>query len=253
MPRKAKPAAEDGRVPDTYQPESFTPFSVPDEIGPWGCPIIGHGWEDADQLLAHPENFRIHPRAQQDALEGSLNAVGWFDEVTVNVTTGHVIDGHLRDELSITHGSKVPVRYVRMSEDNERLVLASKDAISAAAVTDGDKLNELLGQLTINNEGLDNLFASLLSDAQKTTMQDVAGDGTDAEKESTQRDIGDKKTQIKPVLYADEIAVFESALRQTGEKNRGHALIQVCKFYLENGQANPVRQCDDTLESLLAH
>jgi hypothetical protein len=50
---------------------------------------------------------------------------------------------------------------------------------------------------------------------------------------STDRKMGDKKKQIKPVLYADEIAIFEQALRATGMINRGQALISICKHYLE--------------------
>jgi hypothetical protein len=62
---------------------------------------------------------------------------------------------------------------------------------------------------------------------------EVAG-ALDGESVSKDRVMGDRKKQIKPVLYADEIAVFEQALRATGINNRGQALITVCKFYLDN-------------------
>ena len=80
MARKAKeqPKAAAGPAIETCQPQNFTPFEVPTEIGPFGCVIIGHGWENADQLLAHPSNPRIHPKAQQDALKGSLDTLGWY-------------------------------------------------------------------------------------------------------------------------------------------------------------------------------
>ena len=39
----------------------------------WRNRIIGSGEEAPDQLLANPANWRIHPKAQQDALAGALD------------------------------------------------------------------------------------------------------------------------------------------------------------------------------------
>lgn len=50
---------------------------------------------------------------------------------------------------------------------------------------------------------------------------------------STERQLGDRKKQIKPVLYADEVATFEAALKRTGLTNRGQAVVAVCRFYLD--------------------
>jgi hypothetical protein len=54
------------------------------------------------------------------------------------------------------------------------------------------------------------------------------------EPKSNDRKMGDKSKQIKPVLYADELADFELAIRATGQKNRGQALLKICRYYLEN-------------------
>ena len=64
---------------------------------------------------------------------------------------------------------------------------------------------------------------------------------------ATPRQLGDRHKQIKAVLYVDELAVFEAALRQTGLKNRGEALIEICRVYLGQMPADPV----DELESIL--
>ena len=78
---------------------------------------------DPDQLLANPANFRVHPKAQQEALAGVLDQVGWVQNVLVNQRTGHVVDGHLRVGLAISRGEpSVPVLYVDLSPDEERLV-----------------------------------------------------------------------------------------------------------------------------------
>jgi DNA modification methylase len=54
------------------------------QLPKWRNRIVGHGEEDPTQLLANPKNWRIHPKAQQDALVGVLNEVGWVQDVIVN-------------------------------------------------------------------------------------------------------------------------------------------------------------------------
>jgi hypothetical protein len=47
----------------------------------WRNRITGSGQEAPDQLLANPANWRIHPKAQQDALAGVLDQGGWVQQV----------------------------------------------------------------------------------------------------------------------------------------------------------------------------
>lgn len=51
---------------------------------------------------------------------------------------------------------------------------------------------------------------------------------------SNDRKLGDPQRQIKPVLYVDELATFENAIKAAGDKNRGRALIKICEYYLQN-------------------
>jgi hypothetical protein len=46
--------------------------------------------------------------------------------------------------------------------------------------------------------------------------------------------LGVQKAKIKPVLYADQLVIFEQAMRMTHIENRGSALLTICNFYLEN-------------------
>jgi hypothetical protein len=65
-----------------------------------------------DQLLANPANWRIHPQAQQDALAGALDQVGWVQQVLVNQRSGFVVDGHARVALALSRGeASVPVHH----------------------------------------------------------------------------------------------------------------------------------------------
>jgi len=71
---------------------------------PWRDRIVSSGEEAPDQLLANPRSWRIHPKAQQDALGSVLDRVGWVSGVLVNRTTGRLVDGHLRVELALSRG-----------------------------------------------------------------------------------------------------------------------------------------------------
>src|SRR3972149_521978 len=100
----------------------------------WGNRIVGAGEEAPDQLLANPGNWRLHPRNQQAALAGALDTVGWVQQVMVNRRTGFVVDGHARVALAISRNEpSVPVLYVDLSPDEEALVLATLDPLSAMA------------------------------------------------------------------------------------------------------------------------
>jgi len=96
----------------------------------WRNRITGSGEEASDQLLANPANWRIHPKAQQDALAGALDQVGWVQQVMVNRRTGFVVDGHARVALALRRGEPtVPVLYVDLDANEEALVLATLDPI----------------------------------------------------------------------------------------------------------------------------
>jgi len=57
--------------------------------------IVGSGEADPAALVANPRNWRTHPAEQGAALTGVLERVGWVQQVIVNRTTGHLVDGHL--------------------------------------------------------------------------------------------------------------------------------------------------------------
>ena len=92
------------------------------------------------------------------------------------------------------------------------------------------------GAFWFENE-IDDILATL----EKTTITDAV--------ESDERAMGDKQKQIKPVLYADEVGDFERAIKATGNRNRGQALMEICRFYLEK---NAKGQFDFSAENFLA-
>lgn len=131
----------------------------------WRNRIVGHGAEAPDQLLANPGNWRIHPEHQALALEAVLEDVGWVGHVTVNRTTGHVVDGHLRVQRAIAAGAaEVPVVYVELTEDEERTVLATFDGIGLQAATDEDQLRALVAEIRDPIDELRDLFERMGAD-----------------------------------------------------------------------------------------
>lgn len=121
----------------------------------WRNRIVDHGEEAPDQLLANPNNWRVHPKAQQEALRGVLDSIGLVSEVVVNRITGHLVDGHLRVALALeTDQRSIPVKYVELSEEEERAVLITLDPIAAMAATDHEKVRELLESITEGEAGL---------------------------------------------------------------------------------------------------
>jgi len=128
---------------------------APAKTGPWRSRIVGRGDASPAELVANPKNWRGHPPAQQAALAGLLDQVGWVQDIVVNKRTGHLVDGHLRVELARTRGeATVPVVYVDLDEGEEALVLASLDPLAGMATADPEKLEALLREASVSDEAL---------------------------------------------------------------------------------------------------
>lgn len=125
----------------------------------WRNRIVRMDTIRAGDALANEANWRVHPQAQQQALAGALNEVGWVTGVIVNLRSAEewgqdrhietIVDGHARigEALRVSEDTEVPVLYVDLSPSEERLVLATFDPLSAMAVPDRDQLDALLREV----------------------------------------------------------------------------------------------------------
>lgn len=122
--------------------------------------IIGSGVINPKDIKKNPQNWRKHPASQGKALDEVLGTVGWIQEVIINKTTGNLIDGHLRVETALKNKeTEIPVKYVELTEDEERIALATFDPISAMAEQDADMLKQLLADIESEEVDMTQFFS----------------------------------------------------------------------------------------------
>lgn len=111
----------------------------------WRNRVVGHADVDPNDLLANPNNWRLHPSRQQKALESAIEEVGFVSPVLVQQGTDMVVDGHLRVTLALRHGVRsIAVTYLDLTDAEANLVLATIDPMAALAAADQQKYQDLL-------------------------------------------------------------------------------------------------------------
>ena len=124
-------------------------------------------------LKANPKNWRKHPQAQQNALSGVLDAVGWVAPVIFNRQTGHLIDGHLRLELAVKRKEKtLPVSVVDLSPEEEAMILATFDPIAAMAEADRQMLAGLMQFIETEDEAIRDLLRNTAAEPAPFVLPD---------------------------------------------------------------------------------
>lgn len=128
----------------------------------WKNRIISHGVKPASDFLANPDNPRVHPQTQRDAMRGSLDSLGWIAPV-IELTNGYLLDGHERIFQALDQGDDTPVPYivVDLAEHEIALALASFDFITTMANYDRDRLNMLLQEVKTDNPTLQSMLSEM--------------------------------------------------------------------------------------------
>lgn len=192
-------------------------------------------------LTLDPQNAKAHGERDLAVTGSSLEEFQQIEPLIVWKGTVLAGNGRLMKmrQLGWTHAE---IRRVdHLSEPQARKLAIVLNRSAQLAPWSETQLLQTLRELetldvSLPDMGFDDAdMQALVDDAMAATvkLEDVG----DSPAQSDKRDLGDPLKQIKPVLYADQIHVFEAALRATGIKNRGQALIEVCKGYLnEKGQ-----------------
>jgi DNA modification methylase len=122
-------------------------------------------------IRPHPDNYKSHPPEQIRALRASLKAFGVTAPIKANLE-GLIVAGHGMYQLYIEDGyTHIPVLYEALDKNLSKAYLVADNETARRAVTEQDKLNELLeGALGIpdfdieavgfSSEDIDNLLKS---------------------------------------------------------------------------------------------
>ena len=116
----------------------------------------------ASELRPNPGNWRTHPPAQQAALRGVLEEIGYADALLARELadgTLELIDGHLRAE--ITPDAVVPVLILDVNQEEAEKILLTHDPLAAMAEADEGPLADLLQRVETQSADLKTMLDDL--------------------------------------------------------------------------------------------
>jgi hypothetical protein len=192
-------------------------------------------------------NANAHTERGLQTLANAYGEVGYVAPMTA-AANGEMLDGSARLEqaldqypdeaLVIKHDGSKPVVMVREDIEGADDPKAKRISYGANRIGEIDLawvpaqvLDDLDAGVDLSGLFSDNELAEIEEDARLAS--ELAGSLIGGISPPSNRDLGDKKKQIKPVLYVDEISIFETAIKAVGVKNRGQALVEICRYYLD--------------------
>jgi DNA modification methylase len=116
----------------------------------------------AKELLPNPKNWRAHPPAQKDALQGLLAELGYCDAtIARELPDGslQLIDGHLRCET--TPDMEIPVLVLDVTETEADKLLVTLDPLASLAQANRETLTSLLARVDTDSAAVQDLLANL--------------------------------------------------------------------------------------------
>jgi len=116
----------------------------------------------ASDLFPSEKNWRTHPKAQVEALEGILSELGYADALLARELpdgTLVLIDGHCRREL--TPDQMVPVLVTDLDEDEANKLMTVLDPLAAMAEANTEALGKLLHDVRTDSAGVQALLDGL--------------------------------------------------------------------------------------------
>ena len=195
--------------------------------------VQGLEQKTAKELQDNKGNWRVHPQFQRDALKGVLDEVGIADALKAYYSKRNsgkltLVDGHLRkgDYPDL----EWPVLILDITDEEADILLASFDPIAALAEANHQKRLELTDGLEAKSKELKTFLGTMDEESriEIDIQAEMAGNlgGHSLDRMKTQKKL------IRPVLYIDNLPIFEKAILATGNINRGEAIIEICEHYL---------------------
>jgi hypothetical protein len=130
----------------------------------------------ASELRANPKNWREHPAAQREVMEGVLRDVGFAGALPVYETEEGltIIDGHLRADIA--NDQDVPVLVLDVTEAEANLLLATLDPVGEMAKGNQATLDDLLVGIETNEGAVQKMLDSMTSSGKpkpKKGLKDI--------------------------------------------------------------------------------
>ena len=126
----------------------------------------------ASELRANPKNWRRHPPAQEAALRGVLEDIGFADAVIARETDDglELIDGHLRQE--VMRDQVIPVLIVDVTEEEADKMLLTYDPLAMMAHADQDQLLNLLRDTQFESKAVNDMLEAV-ANGERLPMPDL--------------------------------------------------------------------------------
>jgi DNA modification methylase len=138
----------------------------------------------ASALQDHQHNWRVHPQAQREALQGVLHELGIASALLVYESPRQgglcVIDGHLRKSLDPTQ--EWPCLMLDLDDDEASYLLATHDPLGAMAEASREALERVLHDVTSGQAAVQELLAQL-AEQHGVVPADTPGPLVDVEPE----------------------------------------------------------------------
>jgi hypothetical protein len=191
----------------------------------WRNRIIETKLVHADDIKEHPLNWRTHPQAQAEALEGVLEEVGIVDTLKCYYSERNggaltLWDGALRR----SRGGLWPVDILDINDAEADLLITVFDPISALAGANSDNLDALLQGISTGNEALQELFADIADKAGLYADEDVAASTpfSNFDEPLISGDFvgfkfGVYAGRVSQDVYADFVAAYKAQQLESGE------------------------------------
>lgn len=196
----------------------------------------------AGELVPNERNWRKHPKAQQEALQGILEEVGYADALLAYETPQglKLIDGHLR--ASTTPDTIVPVLVLDVDEAEASKLLASIDPLAAMAEADASALDNLLRDVQTGNQALAEMLTSLADNnipwvPEKQEEQDEQN-GEEYHNHDTERFMESKVKKFEFFCTLEEFETVKSdieyAKKKSKTENNSDAILWVLRRFHED-------------------
>lgn len=196
------------------------------------------------EIAEHPDQYRFHPKAERDAFRGLVDEIGIAEAVLAYRSERNdgalvLINGHMR--ISEYPDADWPVLITDLNDDEADLMLATMDDLSAMGeIGDTKRHAALLDRLEAKSPALRAMLtrarqkAKIAGLMEKARAQldhplNEAGGGADDRGLGLRTD----RVRVRPIVWIEDLAQFERAMRATKIMNRGDAMAEICRVYLE--------------------